>query len=70
MARLFGDILECAILRKRNKLQLAAGMVKRQSDEARTYTKCCQCKCPLTEDQVYGEWDDYCIDCRHEETQH
>jgi hypothetical protein len=24
----------------------------------------------LTEDQIYGEWDDYCIDCRHEETQH
>lgn len=31
------------------------------------YAKCTKCSEELTEEQVYGEWDDWCQECWHEE---
>ena len=67
MARLFGTVLEGAIYRKLNGLKMAAGQaneaVKNKLVSKRPYSKCMDCGKSLTETEVYGEWDDYCIDC-------
>ena len=61
-----------AINRKINGLKLKAGQVneklKKSFISAEPYSKCIECGIPLTETEVYGEWDDYCIDCYVEES--
>lgn len=72
MGKLFGDKLECAVYRKLNNLKLAAGQMNevnnRSIEKQRPYSHCTDCGRPLTHTEVYGEWDDYCIDCYSEES--
>ncbi|QZA70656.1 zinc finger DNA binding protein [Erwinia phage AH04] len=72
MGKPFGSILEGAVVRKINNLKLAAGQMneklKMSFVNKTPYSKCMDCGCPLTQTEVYGEWDDYCIDCYIEES--
>lgn len=72
MPKLLGPILEGAVTRKINNLRFKAGQmsetVKRSLIDKTPYSKCTACRRPLTETEVYGEWDDYCIDCYVEES--
>jgi hypothetical protein len=74
MGRPFGVILEGAVYRKLNGLKLAAGQmnetVKRSLIDTKPYSKCTDCGRPLHSTEVYGQWDDYCIDCYIEESSH
>lgn len=67
MDKLFGDKLEGAVYRKLNGLKLAAGQmnetIKRSLIGTKPYSKCTDCGRSLHSTEVYGEWEDYCIDC-------
>lgn len=72
MHKLFGTTFEFAIFRKLNGMKLAAGQVadkvKQGMAETGPYSKCHGCGKNLTITEVYGEWEDYCIDCYAEES--
>lgn len=74
MGKLFGTVLESAVIRKVNNLKLAAGQtnkkIKMSFIDKTPYSNCTACRCPLTETEVYGEWDDYCIECFLEDSPH
>lgn len=67
MGKLFGAILESAVMRKINHMRFAAGQVTPRPKcaiiESRPYSKCTDCGKSLAVTEVYGEWEDYCIDC-------
>lgn len=72
MGRLFGTVLEGAVIRKINNLKLAAGQmnetVKRSLIDNKPYSKCTDCGRSLSSTEVYGQWEDYCIDCYIEDS--
>lgn len=74
MGNLFGDKLESAVTRRINNLRLAAGQmsetVKRSLIDNKPYSKCTDCGRSLSSTEVYGQWEDYCIDCYIEDSPH
>lgn len=71
MGKLFGSVLESAVTRQINNLRFKAGQmnetVKRSLIDNKPYSKCTDCGRPLSSTEVYGQWEDYCIDCYIEE---
>lgn len=66
MRKLFGSILERAIIRKVNTLRLMAkqhSKVKLSHQPDVPYSKCSCCGVLLNDTEAYGSWEDFCIDC-------
>lgn len=67
MNTLFGTVLENAVIRKINNLKLADGQlnekIKLSFVDTEPYSKCNACGKALSSTEVYGEWEDYCVDC-------
>ena len=50
-------------MNEEERKQFLERLGKRSEERAEPYARCEDCRTPLAEDEVYGEWDDLCENC-------